>query len=114
MDVLLIENWVHLNPSRLAAQFEASQAWLSGLLARFALIPIAINTGVSAPLYQRSVEVNEKRLRETEALARLAQRLGVSVAAYQGHLAIEYLENEVFDAVDSTRRLLEKTPHLWL
>jgi len=238
VDVLLIENWVHLNPSRLAAEFEANQAWLSGLLAQFALIPVAINTGVSAPLYLRSAEVNEKRMLETEALARLAQRLGVRVAAYQpygrdpnrtweaalpdclatlrelaaviqtsgvyfglelhsgspfetlqqvrrlvdeipgipiaydpshfvmqgidlkdttwmfpytchvhlrdaarghmqapygagevnfewllkalrdsgyqGHLAIEYLENEVFDAVDSTRRLLEKVGHLWL
>jgi len=238
VDVLLIENWVHLNPSQLAAQFDASQVWLSGLLAQYELTPIAINTGVTAPLYQRSEALNGKRLRETEALARLAQHLGVSVAAYQpygrdpnrtweaalpdcldtlrelvavikssgvrfglelhsgspfetlqqvrrlvdeipgipiaydpshfvmqgidlkdtvwmfpyachvhlrdaarghmqapdgagevdfewllkslkdsgyqGHLAIEYLENDVFDAVDSTRRLLEKVAQLWL
>jgi len=83
IDLLAIDGWVHVSTTDLANRFEETLAHVDGLLSQHRLAPVALNTGVSPQLHQRSAEVNTQREREVQGLIRLMQRYGTQVAAMQ-------------------------------
>jgi sugar phosphate isomerase/epimerase len=83
VDLLAIDGWVHIHTQALADYFEKTVAPVDALLAQYNLRPLALNTGVSPQLHQRSEAINAQRQREIRAVTRLMQHLGVSLAAIQ-------------------------------
>jgi sugar phosphate isomerase/epimerase len=83
VDVLAIDGWVHIHTRDLVDDFETVFSRLDSLLRQHHLTPAALNTGAAPQLHHRSEQMNAQRRREIEALVRLTQRLGVSVAAIQ-------------------------------
>ncbi|MBZ0296234.1 MAG: sugar phosphate isomerase/epimerase [Anaerolineae bacterium] len=83
VDLLVIDGWVHVHSRDLVADFDATIAPVDALLKQHQLTPIAINSGVSPQLHQRSPDINAQRRDEIQAVIRLMQHLGVSIAAIQ-------------------------------
>ncbi len=83
VDLLVIDGWKHIHSQALADDFEATVAPVDALLAQNQLKPIALNSGVSPQLHQRSAEINAQRLREIAAVIRLMQHLDITIAAIQ-------------------------------
>jgi sugar phosphate isomerase/epimerase len=83
IDLLTIDGWAHVNTSDLAERWQPTLERLDGLLRQHHLTPIALNTGVSAQLHQRSEAINDRRRHEIDALIRLMQRYNIGIAAIQ-------------------------------
>lgn len=82
VDLIAIKGWNHIVPEELAADFKRLAGQAQQLLQRHRLKPVALNTAVAAPYQRNDITVNEQRLREAEALARLAASLGVDVVSF--------------------------------
>lgn len=83
VDVLTIGTWAHVNINHLADDTEPTVARVESLLAQHRLKPVAMNTGTSVQLHDRSDAAKERRGREIDALIAMMKRLGVTVAAIQ-------------------------------
>ncbi len=83
VDLLTIDGWAHVNTQDLADDWGPTLDRVDRLLGEHSLTAIALNTGVSPQLHDRSPEANARRASEIEALVRLAAHLGVGVAAIQ-------------------------------
>ena len=82
VDLISIPSWGHIVPADLAADFDGGALEIEALLAKHKLTPVALNVGV-AHLHERSDQaVNDQRLSECRALAKLMNRLGVKVASF--------------------------------
>jgi len=110
VDLLLIDNWAHVDPSELAADWEGTARRVQALLDETGLGVIALNCGFSAPLHERTADARKTRRRESAAVARFADLHGVSVAAVQPALGVQAVpEQEQFDASVASMRELEQT-----
>ncbi len=83
IDLLTIDGWAHVNTRDLADDWDPTLERVDRLLCDHGLSPIALNTGVSPQLHDRSEEANARRTSEVDALIRLASHCGVSIAAIQ-------------------------------
>ncbi len=83
VDILTIDGWVHLHPSALVTDFEATARALDALLHHYGLKPLALNTGTAPQLHDRSAEANRRRSAQTAALIQLMQRYNIRIAAVQ-------------------------------
>lgn len=83
IDLLLIDGWVHVNPTDLVKDYEGTVAHVDALLARYNLTPVAFNSGVSPLLHDRSREGCARREAEVKALIRFMKHRHVSIAAVQ-------------------------------
>jgi sugar phosphate isomerase/epimerase len=81
VDLLAIDGWVHVHPSRLVQNFDAEASELEYKLANRKLI--CMNTGVGPQLHDRSEVAKERRTAETQALIQLMKRTNVDLAAIQ-------------------------------
>jgi len=82
-DILLIEGWVHVNPSEMAADWNGTTQKVDSLLKDNGLKPIAFNSGLSVKLYDRSDESLRRMFLELDAVSRFAERHGVAASALQ-------------------------------
>lgn len=83
IDLLVIDGWVHVNTTDLVSDYEGTLARVDGLLQAYELRPIALNSGVSPLLHDRTAEGCAQREAEVEALIRFMDHLGVSVSSVQ-------------------------------
>ena len=104
VDLIAIGGWDHVKADRAVADDAGYAAEIQGLLTKYKLTPVAMNIAVGHP-HQRSAEQVAQRKRDVGALARVARRLGISVASfYPGYLAKERVWDEVLaDSVQSIR-----------
>ena len=109
MDLLVIEGWVHVNPSDLAADPEGTTARVDAVLGEHGVRPIALNAGLGVLLHDRSAAACERRHRETEALARFAQHYGIGVSGMQPSLTgLDGPPEELFrDSVASLAQMVQ-------
>lgn len=82
-DLLTIGAWAHVNPATLAKDFDTTAAHVEASLAAAGLTAIALNSGTTVQLHDRSPAANLQRSAETHALCRLMARLRIPVAAIQ-------------------------------
>ena len=83
LDLLTIGAWAHVNPADLARDYAGTVAQLDTLLSRAGLSLLALNTGTTVQLHDRSDAANNARAAQTEALCRLMQDKLVATAAIQ-------------------------------
>lgn len=83
VDLLTIGSWAHVNPADLAADYTGVASRLDGLLKAAGLSLLALNTGTTVQLHDRSGDANTARAAQTEALCRLMSERGVKTAAIQ-------------------------------
>lgn len=83
VDVLMIGAWAHVNPAELVADFAGVAGRLDRLLSGLGLKLLALNTGTTVQLHDRSEAANIARLLQTEAMCRLMAERGVRTAAVQ-------------------------------
>ncbi len=83
IDHLTIDGWAHVNTQDLADDWDPTFERVDRLLCDHGLSPIALNTGVSPQLHDRSAKAIARRTSEVDALVRLASHCGVSIAAIQ-------------------------------
>lgn len=85
-DLLVIEGWVHVNPTDLVNDWDGTTARVDALLQENGVRPIALNAGLSVLLHDRSAEACEQRRRQVAALARFAGLYSVAVSGMQPSL----------------------------
>jgi sugar phosphate isomerase/epimerase len=109
IDLICIPGWSHVQPERLAADFEAEADRVERLLDRHGLRAHAFNMAVPHPHLRADPETNRARLDQTRALVRLMRRLGVARAGfYPGYYAEGRPRAEVVaDTAASVREMLE-------
>lgn len=83
VDLLMIDGWVHIDTSALAADEEGVYTRVGELLDRYQLKPIAVNSGVSPQLHHRSPENHARRLQELNGLVRFMNRFCIRISAVQ-------------------------------
>lgn len=83
IDLLMIDGWVHVNTQDLADRYEETVAGVDALLDAYSLTPIAVNSGVSQQLHDRSESSNRRRREEIRGLLRFMADHGLSLAAIQ-------------------------------
>jgi len=83
IDLLLIDGWVHVNPSDLADDWNREAQRVDSLLEENGLSPIAFNSGLSVKLHDRSEHSRRRMLLELDAVIRFAARHGVTTSALQ-------------------------------
>lgn len=83
VDVLTIDGWVHVSPSKLVDNFEEHTSWCEAQLSQRGLIAIATNSGLGVQLHDRSPESMSPRRERTDALMRFCRRLGIGFGAIQ-------------------------------
>jgi len=89
VDILTIEGWVHVNPSDMADDWEATVARVDALMNRLGLTPIALNSMLGPKMHERTDEANARRQVELEALLRFMRHYGIGVAAIQPPLNVD-------------------------
>lgn len=83
VDLLMMENWAHINPSELTEDPRGTASSVEGLLKRFGLKAVAINANFSVPLSSTD-EVGRERIKdEASGLIRFARRLEIPVIVLQ-------------------------------
>lgn len=82
VDLICIPGWNHIVPAELAADWDTLAAEVAGLVRKHGLTPVALNCAFPNPYQRDDEEVNGRRLREVEAIAKLAERLEVGVASF--------------------------------
>jgi len=83
IDLLMIDGWVHVNTTDLAGDYAGTLARVDALLKQHALTPIAVNSGVSPLLHDRTPEGCARREAEVKALIRFMNHYHIGVAAVQ-------------------------------
>ena len=82
VDLIAIASWGHIRPADLVSEFELVADEIERLLAKHKLAPVALNAAVTHLHERADKAVNEQRLRECEAIAKLMNRLDVKVASF--------------------------------
>jgi sugar phosphate isomerase/epimerase len=83
VDLLTIGKWAHVNVVDFANDVDGTIARVDGLTKRHGLTPVAMNTGTSVQLHDRSDAANAQRRREVAAFVAMMKHFGVPVAAIQ-------------------------------
>lgn len=82
VDLICIPGFGHIIPAELAADFDAYAGRVEAQLGEAGLTPVAMNSAVANPYQRDDGEKNAQRLREVEAVAKLAERLDVGVVSF--------------------------------
>lgn len=82
-DLLTIEGWAHINPSALAADFDATSAQIDALLAKRGLKLRSLNAMLGPKMHERDASFSEPRTQQTQALLKLMRKHGFSTIALQ-------------------------------
>lgn len=83
VDVLTIGTWAHVNVANFTSDPEGTIAAVGKLAQQHGLRPVALNTGTTVQLHDRSPQANETRRREVDLFIRLMNHFGIKVAAIQ-------------------------------
>jgi sugar phosphate isomerase/epimerase len=107
VDLICIPGWNHIVPAELADEFDSVAEQVEQLLSENNLEPVAMNCGLPAT-YMRDAETCEERDRQVDALARLAQRLGVQVASFYPGYKVEDRpwQDVLADSAESCREIV--------
>lgn len=89
VDLLVIQNWAHINPSDLADNWEVTVKRIEDLITPHGMKVLAFNSKTTPDFQERSPEANSRRQVETQAILRLMEHLGTRAAAIQPPLANE-------------------------
>jgi sugar phosphate isomerase/epimerase len=83
VDLLMMENWAHINPSELVSDPVSKAKQVAEMLETNGLTAVAINGNVSSPLNTADPECQEKNQAELEALAIFAEHIGIPIIVLQ-------------------------------
>jgi sugar phosphate isomerase/epimerase len=83
VDLLMMENWAHINPSSLVDDLDACSDHILELLKENSLEPVALNTHGSADLASSDMADIKQNRREGMALVDFAERIGAPVLVAQ-------------------------------
>jgi sugar phosphate isomerase/epimerase len=109
IDLLMIDGWVHVNTTDLARDYAGTLARVDALLKQHTMTPIAVNSGVSPLLHDRTPDGCARREAEVKALIRFMSHYHIGVAAVQprnpdlGRPRLEVLH----DSAETVRDLIE-------
>lgn len=83
VDLLMMENWAHINPSELAENHEKPARELSVLLRTYGLKAVAMNTNISGNLSTAEPGVISQNHREADALIGFAKIVKIPIVVFQ-------------------------------
>lgn len=83
VDLLMMENWAHINPSELVPDPVSKAKQVADMLKTNGLTVIGINSNLSSPINTSDPERQKTNQAEMEALAVFAENIGVPVIALQ-------------------------------
>ena len=83
VDLLMMENWAHINPSELVSEPISRAKQVAEMLKANNLTAIAMNCNLSSPVNTPDPERQKSNLAEMEALAIFAENIGVPVIVLQ-------------------------------
>ena len=83
VDLLMMENWAHINPSELVSDPVSKARQVAEMLKTNSLTAVAINGSLSSPLNSPDPELQKKNRAELEALAVFAENMGIPVITLQ-------------------------------
>lgn len=87
VDLLMMENWAHINPSELVADPASRAKQVAKMLKANSLTAVAMNCNLSSPINVLDPARQKSNLAEMEALAIFAENLEVPVIVLQpGHV----------------------------
>ena len=102
VDLLMMENWAHLNPSQVVNNPEEHADYVQRLLKQNNLTATAINGNVSQAMNSTSFADIENNLRQAEGLIRFANALSIPVVVFQpGSSSIESFEKEISASIET-------------
>lgn len=82
-DLLMMENWAHINPSELVSDPVSKAKQVAEMLRANSLTAVAINGNLSGPLNSPDPERQKKNRVELEALTVFAENIGIPVIVLQ-------------------------------
>lgn len=83
VDLLMMENWAHINPSELVSDPVSKAKQVAEMLRTNGLTAAAINGNLSSPLNSPDSERQERNRAELEALAVFAENIGIPIIVLQ-------------------------------
>lgn len=83
VDLLMMENWAHINPSELIGEGVSKGREVSRLLRKYGLKSVALNTNVSGKMTSEDPAVIEQNLVEVKALVDFAREIGTTIVVVQ-------------------------------
>ncbi len=83
VDLLMMENWAHINPSELVADPVSRAEKVAEMLKNNGLTAIGINANLSSPINSPDPESQGQNRAEMEALAIFADNIGIPVIVLQ-------------------------------
>ena len=109
VDILMMENWAHINPSELVDSVTARSKEVAALLKKHGLKAVAINTNVSGNLSSSDPEISSRNLREAEALLVFAKDLEIPVVVFQPGRVEESgnVEESTANSVEALNRICD-------
>ena len=108
VDLLMMENWAHINPSELVSDPISKAKQVAERLKANSLTAIGINGNLSSPLNSPDPERQKRNKAELGALAVFAENIGIPVIALQpGHVDPDLgLEKSRDASVDALRDMI--------
>ena len=109
VDLLMMENWAHINPSELVSDPASRAKQVAEMLKANSLTAVAMNCNLSSPLNTPDPARQKSNRAEMEALAVFAENLGVPVVVLQpGHVNAELgLEKSREASIDALRDMVK-------
>jgi sugar phosphate isomerase/epimerase len=83
VDLLMMENWAHINPSELVSDPVSKAEQVAEMLRANGLTAVAINGNLSSPLNSIDPERQESNRAELKALAVFAENIGIPIIVLQ-------------------------------
>lgn len=83
LDLLMMENWAHINPSEIAEEPQKYSEQTAEILDKYELTAVGINGNVSHSLTSQVTEEIKSNQREAEGLIKFAQVLSIPVLVLQ-------------------------------
>ena len=113
VDLLMMENWAHINPSELVSDPISKAKQVAGMLKANGLTAVAINSNLSSPLNSPDPERQEENRAELDALAVFAESIGIPVIVLQPgpidpDLGLERSRAASIDALQDMVKLAKK------
>ncbi|MBD3183872.1 TIM barrel protein, partial [Candidatus Poribacteria bacterium] len=111
VDLLMMENWAHINPSELSSDPISKAKQTIELLMENSLIAVAINANLSNPINTGNAEVHKTNMAETEALGIFAEEIGIPVLVLQPGRIIDELgpEKSRQNSIQALKDMVEVT-----
>jgi len=108
-DVVMVDGWVHINPTDLVKDFKGTIARVEWLFSRYGVYPWSCDMGTSMQLHERSAELDAQRVRETKAVVDFCRYFGIKIAGIQPKAKIwdGVWEEYVDRCVQSVREMKE-------